>query len=175
MSYKIITLGICNRLKTSFLDQYYNENYKKYNIKRNLKDGIETYSISINNNLIKILNKDYMNYFRESNLDYYSNVTSIIIFLNSNNENLINNLKLIWFEELKNNKVPNNIPILIINFFKKNNNFEKNIYQNISYLSDYYQSINYISMNKDLLHKENKKIINITLNKLLHKVLQQKN
>ena len=30
-------------------------------------------------------------------------------------------------------------------------------------------------MNKDLLHKENKKIINITLNKLLHKVLQQKN
>ena len=80
MSYKIITLGICNRLKTSFLDQYYHDNCKKYNIKRNLKDGIESYSISINNNLIKILNKDYMNYFRESNLDYYSNVTSIIIF-----------------------------------------------------------------------------------------------
>lgn len=171
MSYKIITLGICNQLKTLFLDQYYHQNCKKYNIIRNLKDDIESYNLKINNKNVTILNKDYMNYFRESNLDYFKNVNSIIIFLNSNNENLINNLKYIWFEELKNNKVSNKIPILIVNLFK-NNNFEKNIYQNISYLSDFYESINYVSMNDNLLEKSNKQIINITVNKLLHKVIQ---
>ena len=74
MTYKIITLGICNDLKTLFLDQYFFNNNKNNNIKRNLKDGLETYEININNKIIKIMNKDYMKYFRESNLDYYSNV-----------------------------------------------------------------------------------------------------
>ena len=48
-------------------------------------------------------------------MSFYNNI------LNSNNENLINNLKYIWFEELKNNNISNKIPILIINLFDNKN------------------------------------------------------
>lgn len=171
MIYKIITLGMYDNFKSKFLKLYNNKNFMKNKLKSKIKEenNIELLNIEVKNNIFKIYNKSTDLYFRESNNEYYSNINALIIFFNSKNKNIIDDLKFIWLKELKENNVKNNIPIFIINYYTKNNNFNKNIYDNILTLTNKYKSINYIPLEVD-----DKLLTSIIINQIITKILRNK-
>lgn len=109
---KLNVLGIDDFL-IEYIIELYIDNKKFQYIK---KEGTMIFKLDD----LEFFFKHKLNYFKESNLEFFNNNNGIIIIFKTN---YINNIKNIWLNEILNNLVNENIPIL---FLQINKNSDKN-------------------------------------------------
>jgi hypothetical protein len=148
---KLNVLGIDDFL-IEYIVELYIDNKKFQYIK---KDGTMIYKLDE----LQFIFKHKLNYFKESNLEFFNDNSGIIIIFKTND---INNIKNIWLTEISNNLVNENIPIL---FLQINQNIKNNeIILPIEFLNKY-KYITQVSTEND-----NRNLIKNIINNFIKKI-----
>lgn len=133
---KLNVLGIDDFL-IEYVIELYIDNKKFQYIK---KDGTMSYKLDE----LQFIFKHKLNYFKESNLEFFNNNSGIIIIFKTSD---INNIKNIWLNEILNNLVNENTPILFLQINQSIN--KKEIILPIKFLNKYKYITQVFSTNDD--------------------------
>jgi hypothetical protein len=148
---KINFLSLDERLIENIIE-YFCDDIKTFHYKKT--DYSMVYSFKLNEMDVSFHFRNKLQYFQESNVNFYNDINGIIIIFSD-----YKNIKNIWKTEIIKNNLEDNIPVLLLEI---NNNKELN---EIS--KEFYDIFKYISYIK--LKKNNKKMSKNILKTFINK------